>query len=268
MGLLALPAAAGAVVAGHATAALPPAIDLRYAVTVAGMTVADLALTISPGGARTRSAFVMRSRGLAALLSGAYTRYEAVSRMPRNGASEPDAFEAYYYKRDRTRAISIRYDRNGAIEEVALVKQGRRKRSDVPPVLQEGTIDPLTALLRLRRWLPEAALGRADRQIVIPVFEGRKRFDLEATWLRTLAGERGDARHELRVRLLAVFGFDRDDDLVSFPDEPEGRWLRVLVSADERLLPLVVETVNARRAARVALVGDCRAGDACPALER
>ncbi|MDX6749490.1 DUF3108 domain-containing protein [Geminicoccaceae bacterium 1502E] len=267
--LLSLPATGALLLPpGRAAASLPPAIDARYDVRVAGMTVADLALTISPEGSRARSTFVMRSRGLAALMSDAFTRFETLSRIAPDGTGEPAAFEAYHYKRDRTREISIRYGEGGALERVELVNQGRDKKSEVPVALQAGTVDPLTAFLRLRAWLPDAALGRAPATRVIPVFEGRKRFDLEATWLRTERGKGAGLppHHELKVRLVALFGFDRGDDLVSFPDEPQGRWLRVLVQADRRLLPLLVETVNDRRPARVTLTEDCRAGARCPAL--
>ena len=54
----------------------------------------------------------------------------------------------------------------------------------MPAKLQDGTIDPLTAFLRLRTWLPKRGRERRrTKKIRLPIFDGRKRFDLEATYL-------------------------------------------------------------------------------------
>lgn len=241
-----------------------PKIDLRYAVSVTGLKIADLALTIAPQGPNVMSELTMRSIGLVAMMSDAFSQLTATSR---RAAPEPmpELFHAYYYKSDRTRKITIRYGEHGGIAGLVYDNNGRVKPSDVPPALQKGTIDPLTAFLRLRDWLPAAAAATGPKSITLPVFDGRKRIDLQANYL-------GRDRYEdklvyaLKVQLIARYGFDKGDSLVTFPDDPTGRWLKVLVSDDSRLVPLRIQTENTSLTSVIELTEDCGGSHKCARL--
>lgn len=237
-------------VAAASRAALPATgapetqpIELRYALRTAGFTVAELALSVaSEAGTTIRSELTMRGQGLVQLFSGSFTRMVALTGADGATEARPLAFEALYSKRDRTREIELRWGEDGQLTQATVSSQGRAaKPSEVPAALLQDAIDPLTALARLRAWL--AAAGRAEGDtLTLPVFEGRKRLDLEA---RTLApatvrldGRRADVAR-IEVRLIPRDGFEPDDMFVTWPDGPQ-RWFEVLVSADGRYAPLAV----------------------------
>lgn len=255
--------------------------DLRYGVAAGGLKVADAALRVEPAdgtggsGGTVTTELVIQSRGLVQLVSGVYTEMVAVSRRLAGGGIGPQRFRAVHVKTDRTREIAIRYGEDGRIADLDLTNQGRPRESDVPDELQRGTVDPLTAFLRMCAWAPQAAAAETPATLVVPVFDGRKRFDLEATHLRRTrwAGPEGEMPAlELKVRLLARFGFEPDDELMTSPDDPEGRWLRVLASDEPHPIPLRVETVERGKGSVIELTRDCSgadgSGEGCASLRR
>lgn len=254
--------AASALLAASAAAGLAGggSLDARYAIEVAGIRVADLALTVTEAEGGASSRLVMEAVGLAAAWSQARSQMATVMRRDGDRPPLPVRFEAQHSKRDRERAIAIRYDGAGAIVDLEVSSQGRPRPSEVRPELRAATLDPLTALERLRDWLPAAAAGRADPVITLPVFDGRKRLDLEARYVGAVDAEAGGGRpaHELGVRLIGRYGFDEDDAFIQLPDGDPPRPLRVLVARDGSLLPLRIEVPDRRAGPVISLVRDCR----------
>lgn len=242
----------------------PTALDARYAVEVAGIRVAELALTVTPGEGGLASRLVMQSVGLAAAWSGARSELATLMRLPPEGAPAPIRFDAVHSKRDREREIRIRYGGDGTIAELALRSQGRPRAPEVPEDLQAGTVDPLTAFERLRDWFPRAVSGEAAREVSVPIFDGRKRYDLEARYVGPSSGPDGRAAlHELSVRLIGRWGFDSDDRFIELPDGERPAPLRVLVDASQGALPLRVDVPDRAAGPVVTLLRDCRA-ERCP----
>ncbi len=238
---------------GAAEAAAPPALDLRYKVTVTGVQVANVDLSLKPDGSAVASSLTIRNQGIAALFGGEIVTKMTTTSAPGPRGMLPVVFDALEQKPDRKRSIQIRYDDGGEIQGLVYHNNGRLKDSEVPAKLQDGTIDPLTAFLRLRSWLPKAVAGGADKKVRLPIFDGRKRFDLEATYLSRKSYD-GSPVLELKVQLFALYGFDSSDTFMTFPDEPNPRWIRVLVSDDSRLVPVYLETVNGTLTSVVTLV--------------
>ncbi len=203
--------------------------SFAYRMTLGGAEMAVLKLKITCGQAMRRLALEMRNTGITAWLSRIRTEMRSTVNAV-NGMALPVEFTALYKKPDRKREIRLEYDADGGLVSVSLVKNGRPKQSDVPRELQAGTIDPLTAFVRLQDWL-RAPRQEGDR-IVLGVFEGRKRLDLEAVYVRpekvTFRG-REVAGHRLRVRLTGLFGFDGGFGFVGRPEEPPN-WLDVLTT--------------------------------------
>lgn len=238
-------------------------IDARYGVSVAGIRIAELALRVAEGEGATRARLLWESAGLAAAWNGARSELNAAIR--RNGTGEPlpQRFDSQLAKRDRERAVTIRYDAAGALVGIEIRSQGRRRDSEVPEALRVGTVDPLTAFERLRDWLKAAAEGRAPDSITVPIFDGRKRLDLEARYVgRTRSAGDGEV-HELAVRLIGLFGFDEEDSLIQLPNGDGPAPLRVLVRADPVLLPVRVDAPERKLGPVIQLERDCRATP-CP----
>ncbi len=240
--------------AGPALAAPDVApIEARYRATVAGVPIAELSLlVVVVSNELTRLRLTIETVGVAAAWSGGRSQLVTLARIDGEAPPLPVRFDSRQVKSDRERTVAIRYDANGGITEVALTTRGRPRESDVPPALREGTVDPLTAFVRLRRWLAAAVEGRAAPEVTVPIFDGRKRLDLEARYSGRTTVRRSSPvpAHELEVRLVGRFGFEEDDSLIQLPDGERPAPLRVLVSADEDLLPLRLE-VPARRMAPV-----------------
>jgi hypothetical protein len=222
-----------------------------------GLDLAEAALKVEPGGEATRSELVIESRGIFALLRRNLTRMAAQSLT--NGAdAAPQRFDLQERKPDRYREALVLWTSDGAIAEASEVKNGRKRPSEVPEAKRAGTVDPLTAILRLRHWLAEPATAEGDTTLE-RVFDGRKRYDLEARRLED--GRRGGAPvHRIEARLIPVFGFDAKDRYVSWPGQPE-RWFEVLVASDGSYMPLAIRDEGAPI---VELTRDCRRQPGCP----
>ncbi len=222
-----------------------PVHRYSYRMTLGGTEMAVLELEIRGEGEGRRLALDMSNTGISAWFSRIRTEMRSTVLAAADGMALPVLFTALYKKPDRRREIRLEYDAEGGLASVRLVKNGRPKRSDVPPELQEGTIDPLTAFVRLQDWL--RAPRREGDRILLGVFEGRKRLDLEAVYLASEEVEfrgRKVPGHRLRVRLTGLFGFDDGFGFVGRADEPPN-WLDVLTTAGE--FPILVRAAGRSR---------------------
>ncbi|MFO1070316.1 MAG: DUF3108 domain-containing protein [Geminicoccaceae bacterium] len=252
-------AAALTALLGVATARAAEApLDARYALNYAGVPVADLALTVEPGGKAIRSAMDVGSNALAGLFGGFDVRMTATSRP--GEPPGPQSFRARTEKSDRDRDVRVQWDRRGTVTEAVEMKRGKPRPSEVPQESWSDTVDPLTGMLRLRRWI--AAGPAAGRTLEERVFDGRKRFDVEAERLDDAPGEAGTPLHRARVRLLPVWGYERDEDAyMSWPGEP-ARWFEIVLSGDGRMVPLAV---SENGAPLLTLTRDCLKDGGCAA---
>ncbi|MCB1834085.1 MAG: DUF3108 domain-containing protein [Geminicoccaceae bacterium] len=202
--------------------------SLDYSMLVGGVEIAEISLDFQSREAETRVHLSMGNRGIATWIAG---RNRTVMRTlllhAADGGVMPLRFEAVYEKPDRTRETELLYGPNGEISDVQIRHRGHEVESKVPDELRNGAVDPLTALVRMQAWL-EAGPPAGD-EMVIAVFEGRKRANLHARYEG--ASDAGEERR-LAVSLEGLFGFDRGDALVSMPGEPL-RWLDVRVAAGQ-----------------------------------
>lgn len=207
--------------------------DLRYAMHYAGLQIASISLQVAPEPEATRSRLVIASEGLAALVGRNVTSMTASSR----SGARPDRFSARFEKPDRTRDVAVRWNPAGQVTKAVEIRRGSERPSEVPDTERQGTVDPLTAVLRLRGWLAEPQNGVGSR-IELAVFDGRKRLDLAA---RRLDDRRRDGQRQPRfeAKLVPRFGFDASDHYLSWPGQPE-RWFEVTASADGRFAPLAI----------------------------
>ena len=213
------------------------AAERAYVLVVAGVEVARVRLTQTVNDGGTSLDLTVKNKGLARLFAG-----ETETRMTAEVALDPPlprAFDAIYTKPDRTREIVLRYEPDGEIRALTLKSQGREQDSEVAPEDQAGTVDPLTALVRVQAWL--ASEPKPGAETVLPVFDGRKRYDVRLRHVDE------DAEHRPRVQAAIVgrVGFEPDDALVSMPGTPP-TWLDVTFDKGPHPLPRSVEGENAR----------------------
>jgi hypothetical protein len=235
------------------TAATSGVEDFRLGVNWGGMHVADVALGFRANGAAIDGSMDITSRGMASLLTSYGGEIRATSR-DRDGLLRSSHYQAHYSSRRYTRDIEIRYDDAGDPAEVLVFKRGEPQGVDIPRSMWAGTVDPLTGILRVRRWM--VADDRPER-LVVPIFDGRARYDIEAN---ALAPAEGVARARLVVEPLA--SSSRSSWLEGWENE-DGRWIEAKVSNDPRAVPLLIETQDGGTASSIELDKDCSNAASC-----
>jgi hypothetical protein len=236
-GLLLLAAVAGA---RPAPAEQEPR-GLRYQIEVAGVQVGEIEVDARRGERTARARVGWEMDGLFGLLERGEGTLEGRGRVVGgDGEVAPALFQGRFEKPDREREVVIRYGEDGAISSLRLTNNGERRRSGVPEDLRRDTVDTLTAFWRLRRWAVEGRDGE-EGPLVVPVFDGRRRYDLHARRLgRATAERRGREVEAVRIelRLVPRAGFDEDGRLFGSRVDPDEPWAEVLVSAGEDPVPL------------------------------
>lgn len=225
-----------AMAAGPARATGP--VEADYAVSQAGVPVMDIRITVDLGAERYRLATVSRARGLGRLFLPREQVAEA-----EGGLRGRDVLPARYRTEGEWRGTPRRtlLEYIGSAPRLAVLEPPEGPdRIPVRPEEAEGTIDGLSALLRLSRDV--AATGRCD--ITGAVFDGRRRLEWTSRTIGTarspVPGVPGEAlRCSLESRLVA--GFRRGDDpaRAGRPRQAEA-WLAVL-GPGQPPLPLRVE---------------------------
>lgn len=205
---------------------------LRYQIEVAGVKLGRIEVRASEAEDRVEARVGWEMKGFLGLLPRGEGDLSGEARIAA-GEVLPASFHGTFEKPDRKREVRIRYTEAGAIRDVRLTNNGRKRSSEVPERLQEDTVDTLTAFWRLRRWAVEAE----DEAIVVPVFDGRRRYDLEARRLGAEARDGGPLRIELTLVPRAGFDDDRVFGSRVVAGEP---WAELVVSDDAEPVPLAI----------------------------
>jgi Protein of unknown function (DUF3108) len=214
-----------------------------------GLPMADVRLSTSRDGDELTSSLEIDSRGLAALVTDWSSRMRSVSR-----GLVPVSFRVRNASKRYDRDIEIDYDTQGRIARLDLRKRGEPQHLPFAMDLTDGTIDPLTAIARLRQW----AADRKDHSATQSVFDGRARYDLFARRL----GPAKDLRVEIKIKPIA--GSSKSSWLKSWePDD--GRWVEANLSRDGLAVPQSLLPHGAGDGSRIQLTGECRAPGCDPA---
>ncbi len=206
---LAIALLAGAALAGGAPAARAMPIEANYTVSQSGLTVMDVQLGLQLTEASYRLESITRARGIARLFLPGEQRAEV-----QGGLVGREVRPLRYISEGNWRGGARRtvMDYLGGSPRLAVLEPPEGPdRIPVPPDQTVGTIDSLSALVRLS--LASAATGRCD--LTGAVFDGRRRLEWSSRTLGVgaapVAGLSGQAlRCRLESRLVA--GFRRDDD--------------------------------------------------------
>jgi hypothetical protein len=250
--------------AGQAAAGADEPIELRYRFTWAGVPLAELGIRHATDSTVYQTEVAIKTIGLADKLVG-YRGYSQAT----GQYEEPDGFSASRFRSAsssyrKSRRILVRFDREtGDVVELDLTRRGEPDRSKVPEALQKGVVDPLTAVLQMRHRL--AAAGNLEGYTAA-VFDGRRRFDAEAKVIgRDRAEVAGQDRPviELEIGLTWIAGANADD--IDKAEAGENRLrLKLLVSDDERLIPLQLSTMDSLLTATAEIMPECLGPAGCP----
>jgi Protein of unknown function (DUF3108) len=249
--------------AGQAYGSFDEPVELRYRFTWAGLPFAELGLRHATNRTVYQTEIAIRTIGLADQVVGFRASSHATGLY-----EEPDGFSASRFRSAsssyrKSRRIMVRYDRaTGDVVELELTRSGEPDRSKVPADLQKGVMDPLTAVLQLRHRL--ATAGDLDGYKAA-VFDGRRRFDATAKVIgrhRAEIAGRTWPVIELEIDLTWLAGANSDDMDKAEAGDNLLR-LKLLLSDDERLIPLRLSTMDSLLTATAEIVPECLAPAGC-----
>jgi hypothetical protein len=147
----------------------PPPMTLRYDVRYGPITILSLDTTIDVADTTYRSTTRMRTEGVVELVYP--WKAEAVSDGVRDGATlTPKRHTSDGEYRGTHRRVRIDYADDGAVVSSIEPPAEEDARERVPADMQRATLDPLTASL--------AAASRQPCSGTLPVFDGRRRYDM------------------------------------------------------------------------------------------
>ena len=241
-------------------------LELRYRFSWAGVPIAEFGLRHVTDTTVYQTELAIETTGLAdqlftyralALATGVYQEPHGLS---------ASRFRSAYTSRKKSRRILIRFDPDtGDVLDLEITKRGEPDRSKVPEALQKGVMDPLTALMKLRHQLltpPTAGSYTAA------VFDGRRRFDLDASMLgRGRAEFGGRSLPVIKVALgLRWIAGSNADDLEPAEAADSTLRLELLLSDDDRRLPLRLRTLDSLFTAQAEIMAECLRPQGCPAV--
>jgi hypothetical protein len=255
-----------ALAAGQAVAGSNEPIELRYRFSWAGVPLAELDLRHATNSTVYQTEVAIRTIGLADQLLGYRSSSHATGRYEERDGFSASRFRSASSSYRKSRRILVRFDREtGDVIELELTKRGEPDRSKVPEALQKGVMDPFTAVLQMRHRL--ATSGKLEGYTAA-VFDGRRRFEAQAKVTgRHRAEIAGQIRPviELEVGLTLIAGANADD--IDEAEAGENRLrLKLLLSDDERLIPLQLSTMDSLLTATAEIMPECLGAGGCPTV--
>ncbi len=144
-----------------------------YKVRWAGFNVADMVAEVrTDKQGKTYVESAIRTYGLAKVVSGYGSDNNARFRI-HDTKVMPEFFETHFTFRNRKRDIEINYDKAGAFKsETNIPPENRGKRPAVPAKLKAKALDPISAII-----YAHLQLKAGKKNLVIPVYDGRRRFN-------------------------------------------------------------------------------------------
>ncbi len=172
-------------------AAAPPAmaerLTLTYRIYVGGVSVLDADAELVMAGGRYRVAISAATEGFLRRLAPWDTRSESAGQIGTAGP-RPEAHVVSSTWRGKPRSVTLAYNADGTVTATAEPSADEDDREPVPAALTVGTLDPLSAFVAM---MHGAAQG-AGCGMTVPVFDGRRRYDLLFTAHGTRSFEASD----------------------------------------------------------------------------
>lgn len=220
-----------------AAAATTDHYEVEMEMRFLGMNVGNVRLSGAVNETTVDSRMDIATAGVVRSLTGFRSEIVGVGRLNGTGDVQPERYASFYETRRETREVRLGFGPGGEVVHLETFKRGEPTPVNVPEAMRDGTVDPLSAFFTIRNWLAEVREdGQGTR--TLPMFDGRRRYDLDVTYLQRRPATFGGGTPVLELRLdvkpLAGFNQGEDDD--------NRRRLHVLVSDDEHLIPLIIRT--------------------------
>ena len=232
-------------------------IAALYQAYWAGLPAGELRLTLRDDPTAYRGEIVIRTEGLARLLTRFRGSAVGEGRLAAQHLPAPIRYDVFYdLRKRRDRRLSMEFaPRAGAL----VADRGSADTSKKPPLaepLRTNVLDPLSALAAIRHELRQGNRGG----FTIPVYDGTRRFDMS---VRVLPKPAGDAALHLALTLAPIAGFKGETSDDGDPDTAP-RPVALTISDDQRLMPLSMSVSLGYLPLVVELGRWCGAAAPCP----
>ena len=243
-------------------------LSLRYGLYWAGFQIATLTLRHQVGSDGYRSQLDVQTVGLIERLVHYRSMAQAIGRLDPGEGLTPVTYRSQYQTNKKDRRSIVQFDpQSGDVVDLENTKRGKSEGNQVPEALESGVIDPLTAFFQLRDYVATAGAGAP---FTAAVFDGRRRLDLKAQVTgRDRTHVAGHDRRVVRVALTLtlVAGSDLDDAEAAAAGDDRFE-LELLLSDDDRLLPLQIHTRGSPITGTIELLQDCSGEAGCQLAAR
>ncbi|HSE79076.1 MAG TPA: DUF3108 domain-containing protein [Alphaproteobacteria bacterium] len=208
----------------------------RYDAHWGGAPVGTIVVGLADTGHAFANVIDIRATGLARALTDFSARAESAGAYDSVRGPLPSHYSATYdLRRRKGKQLSIDFRPVGSAGSLA-VPANAEAAARMPAALRSDVLDPLTAVLVIRRTIRAGGLASGSR-FRVPIFDGKRRFDAEGTVLgfgsAVVDGKRVPMIDiAVLLRPVAIAKLERDDE-----DDIE-REARLRFTADHNALPL------------------------------
>ncbi|MBV9861663.1 MAG: DUF3108 domain-containing protein [Alphaproteobacteria bacterium] len=200
----------------------------------AGLPAARIRVALHEDDGRYRSEIDISSEGLPHLVTQFRAHAFSEGRLIADRYPAPMQYNAVYdLRKRRDRHLSMRFVAHGGS---VIAERGPDDTSRKPPLAEQfrrNVLDPITVLTLVRRQLRRGA----RKDFTIPVYDGARRFDVEAHFLPTRNTKPGTLDLDLTLRPIAGFKGETAEEGDRDPDDSP-RTVALTISDDAHLVPL------------------------------
>jgi uncharacterized protein DUF3108 len=220
---------------GTAVPAAAEDLVASYSAYWAGLPAANIRLTLRDGGVGYHDEIEIATEGLSRLLTRFRATASAEGRRAADRTAEPSRYVAAYdLRKRRDSRVSLRFTRRADATVAERGPDDTSRKSPLAEAFRRNSVDPLSALERLREAL---RVARPGGSFSIPVYDGARRFDIIGRVMPKGGAADGTLRAELTLRPIAGFRGETSED--GDPDDAP-RKVELVVTDDARVLPLSI----------------------------
>jgi hypothetical protein len=206
-----------------------------YTAYWAGLPAAQIRLTLSADASVYHDEIEIGSQGLPLLITHFRASAQAGGRLVPGRQAAPLHYDALYDLRKwRDSRIAMRFVERGGAVVAERGAEDTSKKALLDEKYRRDTVDPLSAFESVRAEIA-AREAAPDRPILVPVYDGTRRFDVIGRILPKHEQTPGMLRVVLNLRPIA--GFKGQSKIDGDPDDAP-RPVAVTLTDDKRLLPI------------------------------
>jgi len=232
-----------------------------YASYWAGLPAAQIRFGLDVTDAHYRSKLSIETEGLPRW----FTHFRALvadeGAFAAKGTTEPRHYDAHFdLRKRRDRLISFTFNPNDGALQAERDQGDTSGKPQLAANYRRDVLDPLAALLAIRRRLAEDR-PPPDQHFLVPVYDGARRFDVDAA---VQARQEMDGLLHLKLMLRPIAGFKGESSSEGDPDSAP-RPVEVAFTDDSRLLPVSLRVSIAFLPFTVHLERACNDFESCQA---